>query len=152
MKQKICLIFFASLITASSHAQLTEIKPAGEWQTIGVVKWAGPPKASLKFLPGKTDTAYLLMMRDERYELKQFFSISFNGQGGTLQSFYTLLLSFFEKENRKNKKYEKTFRLGTTMVHVQHFKKLTGAYVMLSTNEGNILLNEGEIKKLFGRK
>lgn len=135
-----------------THAQLKELSRSTDWQTLGEVKYVGPAKASLQFIPGKPDTTYLLLMRDSRYELKEYFSIRFSGEGGTLENLYEILISFFKKENRKNKNYEKLFNLGDQRVFVQHYRQLTGHQVMLSTNDGHILLGEGEIKRLFNRK
>lgn len=151
MKKTLSIFLF--LATAFfTRAQIKELEVNNEWQLLGEVKYVGAAKASLKYLPGKADTTYLLLMRDMRYELKKYFSVQFEGQGGTVEELYKILLSFFEKENRKNKNYERLFNLGDTRVHVQHYKQLTGNQVMLSTKEGNILLGEGEIKRLFGKK
>lgn len=142
----IVLILF---LNVQAGAQLKELEPVAEWKLVGQVKYAGPAKASLKYMATGNDTTYLLTMRDDRYELKEFFSISFNGSGGTLTAFRNLLFSFFEEEHRKDKKYEKTFSLGTTLVHVQHYKKLTGATIMLTTKEGYILFTKKDLEKLF---
>ena len=136
----------------SLQAQLTEIKPAGDWQIFGQVKYVGAAKASLEYKPGKSDTTYLLLMRDSRYELKEYFSIRFNSNGETLGNLYELLISFFKKENRKNKNYSKLFYLGEKRVFVQHFKQLTGHQIMLSTDDGRILFGEGEVERLFNKK
>ncbi len=142
-------LLFVSLCT---HAQLTEIKPSGDWELLGQVKYVGPAKASLEYQAGTNDTTYLLLMRDSRYELKEYFSVRFKGEGGTLNNLFELLISFFTKENRKNKDYSKLFYLGDKKVFVQHFKQLTGHQVMLSTDDGRILFTEGEVKRLFNRK
>ncbi len=148
---RLCIpIVFVLLFTLQASAQLKEHEPVANWKLIGQVKYAGPTKASLKYMLIGKDTTYLLMMRDDRYELKEFFSITFNGSGGTLAAFRNLLFSFFEQEHKKDKKYEKTFSLGTTLVHVQHYKKLTGATIMLTTKEGYILFTKNELERLFG--
>jgi hypothetical protein len=149
---KIFYIAFLILAATPVQAQLKEIEPSGEWQTLGVVKYVGAAKASLRFLPAQHDTTYLLVMRDARYELKNYFSIRFRSDGEALAALYDILLSFFQKENRKNKDYQKIFNLGDERVHVQHFRQLTGNQIMLTTHDGYILLGEGEIKKLFGKK
>ena len=149
----ICRAFTALVLIIhfgfQAGAQLKELEPSGEWKLVGQVKYAGPAKASLKYLATGKDTSYLLLMRDDRYELKEFFSITFNGSGGTLESFQKLLFSFFEDEHKKDRKYEKTFSLGATLVHVQHYKRLTGATIMLTTKEGYILFTKNELEKLF---
>lgn len=149
--KKVCL-FCLLLASVRASAQLKELPMPRDWQLLGQVKYVGAAKATLEFMPGNPDTTYLLLMRDYRYELKNYFSIRFNGSGGTLENFYTILLSFFQKENRKNKNYVKLFSLGNVKVHVQHYRQLTAHQVMLTTDDGTILLGEGEIKRLFGRK
>jgi len=151
MHTKLLTVAFFILAAISTDAQLKEFKSTGDWQLIGQVKYAGTPKASLKYLVTGGDTTYLLTMRDDRYELKEFFSITFQNINGTFQQFSEILFSFFEKEHRKDKSYERTFSLGNTMVHVQHYKKLTGASIMLTTKEGYILLTKGELERLFGK-
>ena len=134
------------------NAQLKEIDSFAEWKLIGQVKYAGPAKASLKYLKQDSDTSYLLLMRDDRYELREFFSIRFESKDETLKNFHDLLMSFFDKENRKDKDYDRTFQLGSEMVHVQHMKRLTGAGIMLTTNDGYIIFTRGELDKLFGKQ
>ena len=150
--QKIIYIAFLMLAGVPIYGQLKEIEPSGDWQTLGVVKYVGAAKASLKYLPAKHDTTYLLLMRDARYELKNYFSVRFESEDGALEALYNILTSFFEKQNRKNKDYQKVFNLGDQRVHVQHFRQLTGNQIMLTTHDGYILLSEGEIKKLFNKK
>lgn len=151
MKKTLAItIFLAAAL--STQAQLKENTINRDWQILGQVKYVGAAKASLEYIPSKSDTTYLLLMRDMRYELKKYFSVQFSGKGGAVEEFYKILISFFQKENRKNKDYERLFTLGDTRVHVQHYKQLTGNQVMLSTKDGNILLGEGEIKRLFGKK
>lgn len=150
--KKLWLLFFLVAAVLFTQAQLKELSISRDWQTLGEVKYVGPAKASLRYLPGKSDTTYLLLMRDSRYELKDYFSIRFNSEGGALGNLYQILISFFKKENRKNKNYEKLFNLGDQRVFVQHYRQLTGHQVMLSTNDGHILLGEGEINKLFDKK
>ena len=143
---------FISLSSITAAAQLKEVETSGEWLTIGRVKYAGPDKASLKFLPGGKDTTYLLLMRDYRYELKEYFSIRFKSDGSSLAALYNIMMSFFEGDNKKNKKYDKTFSLGNTMVHIQHYKRIEGSGIMLSTGDGHIIFSKGEVQKLFGKK
>ena len=152
MHIKIIFLLIVLVVSQYLAEQLSEVKPSGDWQIFGQVKYVGAAKASLEFMPGKTDTTYLLLMRDSRYELKEYFSVRFSSEGGTLDKLYEILTSFFKKENRKNKDYQKLFNLGNKRVFVQHYKQLTGHQIMLSTDDGRILLGEGEIKRLFDRK
>lgn len=84
--------------------------------------------------------------------MTKYFSIRFRAEDNTVDKLYHLLISFFTPDNRKNKKLEKIFNLGNEMVHVQHYFKITGSAIMLSTKENHILFTEKELKKLFDRK
>ena len=149
---KLILLFAFAVVSQYAFAQLKEHTVSDDWQTLGEVKYVGAPKARITFLPGKSDTTYLLLMRDHRYELKDYFSVRFSGKDNTLENLYNILISFFTKENRKNKKYEKLFTLGSDRVFVQHYKQLTSHQIIISTHDGHILLGEGEVKRLFNKK
>ena len=153
---KIAIIFFFCVLSFQfADAQITMAKKA-DWKPIGKLKSLGSTIASLEYRESGRETIYFLFMRDftrrgENAET-QFFSITFNGVDDTFEMFYELLKSFFLDENRNNKNYNQTFRLGDHMVHLQHCWLITGKGVMLSTNEGYINLSKGDIEKLFNKK
>lgn len=149
----LCFLFVISFHFAG--AQITMAEKA-DWIPIGKLKTLGNTKASLEYRLSGRDTVYLLFMKDftkrgEKAE-SHYFSVTFNGVDNTFPKFYELLKSFFLKENRKNKNYTQTFRLGDKMVNLQHYLLVTGKGVMLTTKEGYINLSEGDIDKLFGKK
>jgi len=134
-------------------AQLTEQNSSREqWQRYGQTKGIGVAKASLEYKTTGRDTTFILIMEDERKELKNFFSVSFSGRDNTLQNLYLILVSFFEKENRKNDEYIKIFTLGETKVSVY---KATGLMpqkaLIFSTDKGRCRLTRKEINQLFAR-
>ena len=140
------------------YGQLTELKPAAEWQTIAEVKVLTASKAKLAYLPG-TDSVYLLTLKDEKVlknsrdmAVVNYYHVRFNGEHDTLFNLYLLLKSFFLPANQKDKNYQKTFALGTTTVQVQHFNNLTGKNIMFVTKDGYTMFSEREIDKLFGSK
>lgn len=149
----------AMLICLSCFGQIEEIESTkSAWVTIGKVKWLANTRATLKYSTNGRDTIYMLYLQDD-VKLKNssdmtvynYFSLSFDGAGNTLNKLYDLLMSFFSDENRKNKSYEKTFRLGKDMVLVRHFNKLTAKSILLATGKNHITFTEKELKKLFGR-
>ncbi len=157
---KVGILFFCSMgVSGLSFGQLQEIETSkANWITLGEIKWLGNSKASLKYLVNKEDTSYLLLMQDEEKlknsrdkSVTKLFSIRFSGQNNTVGKLYDLLAAFFTDENRKNKKLEKIFTLGTEMIHVQHYSKLTGHTIMFSTKENHILFSQNELRKLFGK-
>ena len=151
------LLFF--LISLSGFAQLQEIEsPKTNWTTVGELKWLANTKASLKYFVSGNDTSYLLYLQDDEklknsrdMTVRKYFSIRFSGIDDTLGKLYDLLMSFFNGENRQNKNLEKIFRLGNEMVHIQHYPKLMGSAIMLSTKENHIIFTQKELTKLFGR-
>ncbi len=151
-KLMVCLIIAGTYHMVNAQITMTE---KADWQPIGKLKSLGSTIASLEYRVANRDTLYLLFMKDftrrgEDAE-SRFFSIKFNGIDNTCHNIYQLLKSFFLEENRKNKNYTQTFRLGEQMVHLQHTTLITGKGVMLSTNDGYINLSKGDIEKLFNK-
>ena len=148
-------IFFCSV----ACAQLQEIEPAkSNWITVGELKWLANTKASLRYFVSRNDTTYLLYLQDDEklknsrdMTVRKYFSVQFSGVDNTAEKLYDLLTSFFNGENSKDKKAEKIFRLGSEMIHVQHYPKLLGSAIMFSTKENHIVFTEKELRKLFGR-
>jgi hypothetical protein len=92
-------------------------------------------------------------MKDfKKQEEPHYFSVKFRSTDNTFGKLYGLLKSFFLDENRKNKDYSQTFRLGEVMVNLQHHLLITGKGVMFSTKEGYINFSEKDIDKLFGKR
>ena len=160
MTKKIFIFLVTIIAGADANAQLQEMEPSkAQWVTVGEIKWLANTKASLKYLVNTRDTVYLLRLQDEQklknnrdMTVNQYFSIDFKETGNTLNKFYDLLISFFNHENKNNKQYEKTFRLGNEALIVRHFPKLTARAIVMATTKNSIVLTEKEVKKLFNRK
>ena len=140
-------------IPTALQAQLTEHNISKDkWNLYGQVKFIGVAKASLEYKINSTDSTFILLLEDERKELKNFFSIRFSSRGNTVQNLYEILLSFFEKENWKNKDYAKKFTLGNSRVIVYKAAGLIQQKaIIVSTDEGRIRLTKNEINKLFNK-
>ncbi len=133
-------------------AQIEMAAPA-QWNTIGELKTLGLTKAKMEFRSLGSDTIYFLLMKDFRKQQEtNYFSVKFNGTGNTFSQLYELLQSFFLAENRKNKDYMKTFRLGEEGVNLQHCNLIGQHGVTLTTKEGYINLSEKDVDKLFGKR
>ena len=148
------MIFVVLLMTAFStgNAQIEERETAG-WQVIGRLKFGGITRAKMEYTLSGTDTTYLLFIKDVRDQPKDnYFGITFKSIDGTYEKLYTILKSFFLPENKKDRKYSRTFNLGTTGVHVQHNQLITGRGVMFSTTEGHTYWSAKDIDKLFGKE
>lgn len=149
IKPTLLLVLF-QLCTHAAFAQLTEQKTvAGEWQPYGEVAFLGETKVSLQFMPHGADSTFLLLMWDERPELKSYFSIKFSSQGKTVRALHDILISFFEKENWNRKDYIRVFTLGNDKVSVYKSPVLASRAIVLKTDKGRISLRKGEIQKLF---
>lgn len=134
------------------NAQIEMASPA-EWAIVGELKTLGLTKAKMEFRTVGADTLYFLLMKDFRKQQEtNYFSVKFKGTGNTFSQLYELLQSFFIAENRKNKDYMKTFRLGEEGVNLQHCNLIGQHGVRLTTNEGYINLSEKDVDKLFGKR
>ena len=153
--KKILIFLLFVLSFQIIDAQITMAEKA-DWKPVGKLKSLGSTMASLEYIESGRDTTYLLFMKDftKRGENAEshFFSIRFDGVDDTFEKFYQLLKSFFLDENRNNKNYTQSFRLGDQMVYLQHCLLITGKGVKLSTKEGYINLSKGDIEKLFNKK
>jgi hypothetical protein len=151
MKKILTSLLFC-IIAVAGHAQIEMAKPA-KWSTIGEVKSIGKTLAKLEYRIDSGDTLYFLLMKDfTKQQETNYFSVNFKGTGNTFSTLYGLLKSFFEDDNRKDKDYMKTFKLGETGVNLQHCTLIARHGVRLTTKEGYINLSEKDIDKLFGKR
>ena len=145
------LVVMSLIASFAVNAQIEEREPA-DWKLIGRLKFGGITKAKMEYTNAGTDTTYFLFIKDVRDQPKDnYFGITFKSIDGTYEKLYTILKSFFLPENKKDKKYSRTFNLGKTGVHVQHRQLITGRGIMFSTTEGHTYWSEKDIDKLFGK-
>ena len=125
----------------------------GTWETIGEVKRLGTTLAKLEYKTTDADTVYFLLMKDfKKQQEVNYFSLKFKGTGNACSQFYELLKSFFTDDNRQNKDYMKTFKLGSDGVNLQHCTLIGSHGVRLTTRDGYINLSQKDINKLFGKR
>lgn len=138
------------LCANAGYAQLTKHKtPDRNWELYGQVKYAGPAKASLHYMVNNNDSSFLLMMWDQRPELKKYFSITFSSHDNTLHQFYDILMSCFVKGAEKGTGGIQRFQLGNENVSVYRSATIGTAAIIISTDKGRIELRKGEIERLF---
>ncbi len=150
------ILFFSPVRT---YAQIREIETNyANWKTVGEVKWLKANRATLKYLPGNGDTLYLLQLQnDERLkntrdmQVVRHFTLKFNSTGNTLAIFYGYLISFFQDGNKKNKKFERTFKLGKDLVTLQPAQRMLTNGVAIITRDGYCTLTEAELLELFNK-
>ncbi|MEJ1238011.1 hypothetical protein WBG78_07780 [Chryseolinea sp. T2] len=151
-----CLLILVTIIagTTATRGQLTEYSSSNKgWIPYSELSSLGFSKASLQYVANESDSTFLLMMWDQRPEIKSYFSIKFSSEGNTLHSLYGILLSFFEKENWKNKDYIRVFRLGEEKVSVYKSAMIESKAIVFSTDKGGrIQFTKREVEKLFGSK
>lgn len=124
-----------------------------DWVTIGQVKSLGALIAKSEYSINDKDTTYFFLLKDfKKQQEVNYFSLKFQSTGNACSQFYTLLKSFFDEDNRKNKDYMQTFTLGNIGVNLQHCTLIAKHGVRLTTKDGYINLSEKDIDKLFGKR
>ncbi|HOZ84773.1 MAG TPA: hypothetical protein PK191_04740 [Niabella sp.] len=158
-KARFVLLVFAVAIQLVVHGQIQELSASKTvWITIGQLKWLANTKASLKYASNGKDTVYLMQLQDDT-KLKdsrdrvvtKSFGISFKEAGQTLNQLYNMLQAFFEDANKRNKNYERSFRLGNDLVLVRHYMFIPTHTIIFVSKDSHIIFSEREIRKLFGR-
>lgn len=150
--KKTILLLLLTLLSFTGFTQI-EMKEPADWVLIGQLKFGGITKAKLQYINSGTDTTYMLFIKDVREEPKNnYFAVNFKGIDETYNKLYAVLKSFFLKENKKNRNYSKTFKLGDSGVNIQHHRLLTAPGIMFTTSDGYAYFTENDINKLFDKK
>ena len=150
-----CLLILVTILagTTAARGQLTEYAaPSKGWTTYSELSSLGFSRASLQYVVNDSDTTFLLLLWDQRPELKSYFSVKFRSEGNTLSSLYDILLSFFEKDNWRNKDYIRVFELGDEKVSVYKSAMIEPKAIIFSTDKGRIQFTKRDVEKLFGTK
>ena len=150
-----CLLILVTILagTTAARGQLTEYGASSKgWTKYSELGAVGFTRASLDYIVNQSDTTFHLVMWDQRTELKSYFSLIFSSEGNTLSSLRGILLSFFEKDNRRNQDYIRVFQLGDEKVSVYRSGTIAPPTIILSTDKGRIQFTKRDVEKLFGRK
>ncbi|WP_127125127.1 hypothetical protein [Pseudoflavitalea rhizosphaerae] len=98
MKRLLLLFNLLLFVAVTGNAQLTEQKTTNKkWTLYGQVKYVDPAKASLEYIVNDKDSTFLLMMWDERPELKTYFSIKFSSEGNAVESLYNRMFRYTKR-------------------------------------------------------
>lgn len=146
MKLTLILLLFA----ATASGQITtpkEFKPV----LIGKAGPLGTVLAQLEYSIEGQDTMYILTFKDAKYErIVARKSVVFKETGGVKDQLYTVFKSVFSDENKSNKQFTVTFKLGDEEVIVKRYSGL-GAALTFFAKSGYVHLTENQVDKLFGK-
>ena len=148
-----CLLLLVTIFagTTAARGQLTEYGASGkQWTKYSDLSSLGFSRASLQYVVNDSDTTFLLMMWDQRPEIKSNFTVKFRSEGNTLSNLNRILLSFFEKDNWRKKDYIRVFQLGDEKVSVYRSGMIEPKAIIFSTDKGRIQFTKGDVEKLFG--
>jgi hypothetical protein len=146
------VLFIACLFFVTSSFCQIQLQGEGPSKVvIGKCKNGMYTQAELAYTLIETDTVYTLMYLNAKYTtLTDYVTLTFSEEGGTKNQLYGLFKSFFSDENKKNKEYKQSFKLGNEQVIASNYRALGVTSVMLYTSKGYCYLTESQIEKLFG--
>ena len=152
--KKLSMVFLLALVATVSFGQIQVYNVNKTPKTsIGKLKSGLAFVAEMESEVEGKDTTYTLSFHDARYtQIVSIKSLYFNSVGNSFESFYEICKSVFKEENKKNKDYMVTFRLGDKDIAVVNSRMMGITYVrILVDNSGTIQLLESQIDKLFGK-
>ena len=154
MKQ-ILVVAIALIATINSYGQVQLLQvDNNQTVTVGKLKSGFAFIADLEYKIDDKDTVYTLSFQDNRFtQITSIKSVSFNSDGDALNSVYSIFKSVFKDENKKNKDYNVTFKLGQETVMVANSRMMGITYARLFVNNSySIPLLESQVDKLFGKQ
>ena len=154
MKQ-ILVVAIALIATINSYGQVQLLQvDNNQTVTVGKLKSGFAFIADLDDKIDDKDTVYTLSFQDNRFtQITSIKSVSFNSDGDALNSVYSIFKSVFKDENKKNKDYNVTFKLGQETVMVANSRMMGITYARLFVNNSySIPLLESQVDKLFGKQ
>lgn len=151
MNIKVLLAIVSLFISTYSFSQLQLQEASPKSVLVGKCKNGMYTQAELSYSLVGNDTMYNLMYLNAKYTtLTDYVSLTFGEEGGTKSQLYSVLKSFFSDENKKNKEYKQSFKLGTEQVIASNFRAMGVTSVMIYTSKGYCYLTESQIDKVFG--
>lgn len=150
MKPILLSIFTFIAVSSFSQIQVNKIEPAN---VVGRIKSVGSLVAEITYrIQEDKDTLYTLLYRNSEYStLVDYQSVKFSSEGNTLNELYKIMKSVFADENKKNKDYKVSFKLGETEVIVSNFRMMGVTNAMFFTRKGHFFISDKQLEKLFGK-
>lgn len=140
---------FLLLLPVISFCQV-QINEPSKRVSLSEVKSFGAYRAQMDYIIQDKDTMFIMTFINDKYStLVDLKSVSFYSEGGSFEALYKLMKSVYLPENKDNKNYFVSFKLGKENVSVS---RVFNSMCMFSTQSGYINLTEKQIDKLFGKR
>lgn len=148
MKKTILILLLLPFMIKSQ----IEMKEKMVFTEVGKVKNGASTDGKIEYtVSDASDTAYIFMFRNLKYPtMSDFKTVSFYGEN-TLNELYKIMYAVFLEENKNNKDYDVSFKLGKTDVSVRRYKTMGILTVWFESNGAYVYFSEKQLKKLFGK-
>lgn len=145
MRKIIYLFLIGVLFQLHSYSQVSApIK--NEKTTIGKI-----PQAEFCYFIDSGDTSYLILYRNAEYEtIVDVEDIRFVGGQEEVDALYNAIATAFEPANKKSKEFSIMLKVGDENVFISN-SNVWGYQVVIRDPDGYFMLNEKQLKKLFGK-
>lgn len=135
----------------SASSQI-EVQATPKSIAIGKVKSGSTTLAELSYTVTDGDTLYTILYNNMEYKtLTDYQYLRFNEDGGTLNKLYEVIKSVFLDENKKNKDYSVSLKLGADQVVIGNIRLMGTTSALISGPKGYVYLTEKQVDKLFNR-
>jgi hypothetical protein len=148
------LVLLISFVSFASYGQISVIN-IPKSNEVGKVKSGMYTHAEITYMVDDKDTTYTFTYLDAQYKmLTEYKSVYFQSDGKSLESFYKICKSVFNEQNKKNKDYSVSFKLGNDFMFVRNSRMFGIGYVTIGVIDKGytIQLLESQIDKLFAKK
>ena len=147
------LFVFCFLLPLLAGAQLV-VKKEYPRVVVGRITPGGVFGAELSYyVREEGDTICHLSYRNEQYpKVADLQSVSFNNEGRSMEKLYQIIKSVFAAENRDNKEYHVSIKLGEDDVSINNYRQLAFTYAWVGVrSKGFFIIGEDRLEKLFGK-
>ena len=150
-----CFLFtlFSLFIAATAGAQPEVQGAMPEKVVVGVLGDKGKKSfEELAYRVTGTDTIYTLTYRNSRKSANaDLQTITFSGNGNTLDAFYRLLKTMYAEESQARSFYKVSAKLGDEDLIITAAKDFGTPVALIESKNGAFMLREKNLDKLFGK-